>query len=174
MAAPEQYDPYLGNVLVRHLGPILGPGELLKRLTHLPPAPADIGEVPRHVRLHLLMCVRDIHIPPLVERQLAQSCDLMIRQSYKYRDPSLSSTWRVVSGEQRLGLPAVQPAAAASAEGHSGVGKTVGCRRCLQLYPQTIFHEEFPRVHGGLGGGSPLRESRRPRPRTHGALGSRH
>ena len=111
--------------------------------------PGDLDGVPRHLRLHGLMTIRDLHVPQLIERQLLQTSDLMVRQAYRYRDPVLSSTWGVISGEAlRRKRPGV-PAFAAAVEGFSGVGKTEACLRCVNCYPnQVIFHDTFPRLSG--------------------------
>lgn len=144
-------DPYAGNVLIQGLGEILSPKDTLAALIYLPPRPHAMDGVPRHVRLHQLMDVRDLHIPSLIERQLQQTVGLMVRQGYKYRDPRLSTTWAAISGEsQRRGILLPQ-ATAASVEGLSGVGKTQACLRCLHGFPrQVIAHESFPRMEGGL------------------------
>lgn len=107
--------------------------------------------VPRHVRLHHLMSVRDLHLPPLQGRQLLQTVDLMVRQGYRYRDPRVSSTWASVSGESRRRNILLPSALAAAVEGLSGVGKTQACERSLRSFPaQVVHHESFPRVEGGL------------------------
>jgi hypothetical protein len=80
--------------------------------------------IPRHIRLHHLMAVRDLHFPPLIERQLLQTTDLMVRQGLRYRDPRLSSAWAAVSGESQRRKILPPPASAAAVEGISGVGKT--------------------------------------------------
>jgi hypothetical protein len=151
MPHADWLDPYAGNVLVSGLGPILSPEAALAWLTDLPPVPGSLAQVPRHIRLHLLMAVRGFHLPPLIERQLAQTVDVMVRQGYVKRDPALSGTWSVISGEAaRLKRPG-EPAMAASVAGLSGVGKTEACLRCINRFPrQVILHETFPRLVGGL------------------------
>ena len=151
MPSLQARDPYAGNVLTQGLGEILSPKDALAALIYLPPLPEALGGMPRHVRLHLLMDVRDLHVPSLIERQLQQTIGLMIRQGYKYRDPHLSTTWAAISGEsQRRGILLPQ-AVAASVEGLSGVGKTQACLRCLHGFPrQVIPHASFPRMEGGL------------------------
>jgi hypothetical protein len=149
--APTGADPYQGNVLVSGLGPILSPESVLKEMTHLPRLPPSMDGVPRHVRLHHLMSVRDLHVPTVASRRLHQSIDLMTRQGYRYRDPRSAGTWGAISGEsQRRGivLPTMM---AAALEGLPGVGKTQACTRCFRCYPrQVIPHESFPKTIGGL------------------------
>ena len=151
MASSPSTDPYAGNGLTEGLGDILSAQDALAALICLPPRPDRLDGMPRHVRLHQLMDVRDLHVPSLVERQLQQTIGLMVRQGYKYRDPRLSTTWAAISGEsQRRGILLPQ-AVAASVEGLSGVGKTQACLRCLHTFPrQTIEHPTFPKLEGGL------------------------
>lgn len=150
MSSPTDTDPYAGNVLVQHLGPILSAEQLLDRLTTLPTVPSQVDGMPHHIRMHHLLRVRDLHIPPLIERQLAQTVDLMIRGGYQKRDPAKSKTWSVVGGSPRFTQDALIAATGAAVEGHSGVGKSVACWNCLHLFPQTVEHDAFPRIHGGL------------------------
>lgn len=151
MKLPDPHGPYAGNILVAELGDIPSPVTALSSLTHLPDIPGAMDGIPRHIRLHHLMVVRDLHLPPLIERQLLQTVDLMVRQGYRYRDPRLSSTWGTVSGENQRRKILLPPAFAAAVEGLSGVGKTQACLRCLHRFPsQTIGHACFPRMEQGL------------------------
>jgi hypothetical protein len=151
MKLTDPHDPYAGNILVTELGDIPSPATALVSLIQLPDIPGAMEGIPRHIRLHHLMVVRDLHLPPLIERQLLQTTDLMVRQGYRYRDPRHSSTWGAVSGESQRRKVLLPPAFAAAVEGLSGVGKTQACLRCLQSFPaQTIHHASFPRMAEGL------------------------
>lgn len=147
MTIDSSSNPYAGNILTDSLGPILSPKDGLKALMNRPVPPSSLAGVPPHVRMHMLMEVRDLHIPSLIERQLLQTTDLMIRQGYKYRDPRETRHWGALSGEvpHRAAIP---QASAASVEGLSGVGKTQGCLRCLSTFPQAVQHAKFPRLVG--------------------------
>jgi hypothetical protein len=148
--ADDFLDPYYGNVLTSGLGAILSIPEILALHTHLPFCPPSIGDVPRHVRLHFLMSIRNLHIPPLVERHLHQTVSLLVRQGYLHRNPDAPATWGLVSGQaprQGILLPT---ACSGCVGGISGVGKTEACLRCLACIPQVIRHEHFPRLVGGL------------------------
>ena len=151
MTRSNAHDPYAGNILVDGLGEIPSPMSALASLTHLPDCPGAMNDIPRHIRLHHLMTVRDLHLPPLIERQLLQTTDLMVRQGYRYRDPRNATTWGALSGEsQRRGI-LIAPAFAAAVEGLSGVGKTQGCLRCLHAFPsQIVRHSSFPKMVDGL------------------------
>jgi hypothetical protein len=143
------HDPYAGNVLIEQLGPIRDNQKALSALTSLPKKPRDIATVPKHVRLHHLASIADLHIPPQIERKLLQTIDLLIRQGYLHRDPRHASTWAAVSGG--VHSPLVQRHSLSTAvEGLSGVGKTQGCLRCLATFPQVISHSSFPQLVDGL------------------------
>lgn len=142
-------DPYPGSLLHEGLGPLLSREQAARSLIELPAAPGRLGGVPRHVRLHLLMQLQGFHVPPLEENRLYETMDLMIRTSYRYRDPNAAATFADLSCEtvrhKRPGVPAM----GAAAEGPSGTGKTEAVLRSLGLYPrQCIVHESFPRMIG--------------------------
>lgn len=143
-------DPYCGNILTQHLGPILSREESLKKLTSLPPLPQhDIARVPRHIRMHQLLFVRDLHIPSIEGARLQESIDLMLRQSYRYRQPTDSETWRVICNEPNMHKMIRAPAMAAVAVGHSGTGKTEAVLRACSIYPQQVItHAHFPKIAG--------------------------
>lgn len=147
------YDPYADNILVQGLGPILSRQEAASSLVALPKRPPqDIGTIPRHLRLHMLMDVRNLHIPSIEGLQLFESIDMMIRQNYHHLHPSSASTWSKISGEPvQFQLPLNAPAFGAAVEGVSGSGKTQAIRRCLGRYPQQVIkHQSFFRMTNGL------------------------
>lgn len=148
-------DPYQGNILVEGLGPILSPTEASKGLLYLPPLPGNLQQVPFHIRLHLLMNVRDLHIPSIEGGRLQTTVDLMLRQGYRYRDPATANTWRVISGDStavtNVAAPLQSLAPCAAVAGLSGSGKTVAVLRSMSLNPsQIIVHEKFPHMVSGL------------------------
>lgn len=146
-----QLNPYQGNILIDCLEEIPDRRSAMQSLLYLPDKPEGLEGIPKHIRLHQLMAVRDLHIPPLIEGQLLQSVDLMVRQGYRYRDPKVARTWSTVSGEARHSNAPLPQAFAAAVEGISGVGKTQACLRCLNYFQrQTIDHLSFPRLVGGL------------------------
>ena len=127
--------PYEGNILTSGLGAIRSIPEVLAGHTHLPLIPSSMGDIPRHVRLHLLMAVRDIHIPPLEERRIHETVSLLIRQGYRHRNPDSAATWGLVSGQgPRQGIP-LPTAWSGCIGGISGVGKTEACLRILTCLP---------------------------------------
>ncbi|PKO27601.1 MAG: transposase [Betaproteobacteria bacterium HGW-Betaproteobacteria-5] len=145
----QSLDPYNGNILTLGLGPILSRPDALRALTYLPAPPRQIEKVPKHIRLHHLMGLRDFHIPCLEGLRLQASIDLMIRQSYRYRDPQVPQTWSVLGGEPSIHKTPRAPAMASVVVGHSGTGKTEAVQRSLGVYPQQVIsHPEFPRIAG--------------------------
>lgn len=151
--ADVAHDPYAGNVLTQGLGPIRSRQELGKLLLELPPKPpVNISQIPRHIRLHMLMGLRDLHLPSVEELRLYESIDLMIRQNYRYMDPSSARTWSLISGEptQQCKRPGA-PAFGAAVEGISGAGKSEAILRCLNTYPQQVIpHKSFFKLASGL------------------------
>lgn len=147
------HDVYGNNVLIQGLGPIRSRTELSRLLLDLPvKPPANIVSVPRHLRLHMLMILRDLHLPSLEELRLHESIDLMIRQNYRYMEPSLARTWSLISGEpvQQSKRPGA-PAFGAAVEGVSGSGKSEAIVRCLGSYPQQVIqHKSFFKMANGL------------------------
>lgn len=148
MSDVEEFDPYAGNCLTEGLGRILSRHDALKDLTFCPPIPIGVAAIPRHVRLHALMGLRDLHLPSLEEARLQQTVDLLIRQGYRYRDPVAPNTWSVIGGEPVKHKTVRSPAMAALVVGHSGVGKTEAILRCFAMYPPVIKHNTFPNIAG--------------------------
>lgn len=150
MSLPN-HDPYNGNRLTQGLGPILSRAESLTALVHLPPKPNNLKGMPVHIRLHYLMSLRDLHIPSLEGARLQATIDLMLRQGYRYRDPDLADTWRMVGAEPGAYKLPRAPASAALAVGYSGTGKTEAALRNFNIYPsQLIHHKTFPQMANGL------------------------
>lgn len=149
MAKPKFVDPYAGNILTQNLGPILSREQALARLQYIPSVPGDMSAVPKQIRLHMLMAVRDLHLPSLEGARVLETTDLVVRQGYRYRDPAAAATWSVVSNEPLAALRPRAPAMAGVVVGHSGVGKTVAIHKAFDCYPsQVIVHESFPRLKG--------------------------
>lgn len=142
-------DPYAGNILTQNLGPILSREQALVRLHYVPPCPGDMSSIPKHIRLHMLMAVRDLHLPSLEGARVLETTDLIIRQGYRYRDPAAAVTWSVVSNDPLAALRPRAPAMAGVVVGHSGTGKTVAIHKALDCYSsQMILHDSFPKLKG--------------------------
>lgn len=147
--ASDAFDPYAGQILNRGLGPVLSREQIVKRLTYLPPLPPPMDGIPVHIRLHLLMEIRDLHWPDLEGVRVCETVDLMIRQGYRYRDPTASETWGIISRDGLAPVKPRTPEMASVVVGHSGVGKTEAITKSFDCYQrQIIVHEEFPRLIG--------------------------
>lgn len=150
MARTAVLDPYAGNILVEGLGPIRSRKEIATHLTELPRLPPDMTNVPPHIALHLLMELRDFHVPSLEEFRLHETIDLMVRPIYRYLDPAAAKTWSIVGGESAKPKRTGAPPFGAAVVGHSGTGKTEAILRCLHSYPtQVVHHKTFPRMVDG-------------------------
>lgn len=142
-------DPYAGNILIQGLGPLMSRLEVMKSLKELPKLPRSMEGISPHVAMHWLMLVRDFHLPSIEDCRLHDTVDLMVRQNYRYLDPSAATTWSTVSGEKRGSNLRRAPSFGAAAVGHSGTGKSEAISRCFRTYPsQVIQHDSFPRLVG--------------------------
>ena len=149
MAEQIYADPYAGNILTQRLGPILSREQALARLRYLPPIPSDVSGIPMHIRLHMMMSVRDLHFPSLEGARIVQTTDLLIRQGYRYRDPATAATWGLISNDPHAALQPRTPAMVGLVTGHSGVGKTIAIQKAFDCYPcQLSVHDTFPRLVG--------------------------
>lgn len=130
------------------LGPLRSREVVMQGLTALPPIPKSMVDVPPHIALHLLMQVRNFHLPSIEDPRVYETIDLMIRGNYSYLDPSSAQTWTCVSGQYSGPWKGRPPMFAAGVVGYSGTGKTDTISRCLGSYPQVITHPSFPRLVG--------------------------
>src|SRR5471030_170243 len=94
------FDPYAGNLLLEGLDPILSRPKALIALTFIPPPPRDVATIPKHFRRHQIMGLRDFYLATKVGVDVQETIDIMVRQSYRYRDPLAAQTWGIVGGEQ--------------------------------------------------------------------------
>jgi len=149
MNSSSTFDPYAGNILVTPLGPIKDRQTVAAGLTYLPEVPDQPGQIPRHLRMHYLIRLHDFHWPSLEGFRIQESLDLMLRDSYRYRDPKVPGTWSIIGNEKLAHQTPRAPAMAAVIVGHSGSGKTESILRPLSLYPQQVVtHETFPNICG--------------------------
>ena len=141
------YLNYSDNILIQACGSIYTDLDLAAKLTYIPAAfPSGFNfENNSILASHYIEKVRSIHVPSKESLSIAQGMDLMLRQGYVDRNPSLSSTWRGIYEKQTLGPPKT-PAQAAYVTGISGTGKSRAVERALQLYPQVVEHDSFPQM----------------------------
>jgi hypothetical protein len=151
MTKSSNQDPYSNNILTTGLGQILTRQKILKSLSKFPIVPRNIHEIPVHIRLHYLMQVRDLHIASSEGVELFMTIDLMMRQSYRYRNPNDPSTWRNISGNTQSYVAPKSPAMVATGVGISGAGKTAAVHHSFNVYPsQVSTHKDFPNTVNGL------------------------
>lgn len=143
-------DPYEGNILVQGLGPILNRQQAAKELRFMPPLPHNPGGIPKHIRMHYVLQLRDFYIPSLEGLRVYETLDMMLRLGYRYRNPTAPQTWSVLFGEPVAHKTPRSPAMAAVVVGHSGVGKTESVLRALNVNKrQVIEHASFPGLVAG-------------------------
>lgn len=147
MNEPTPFNPYAGNILIDPLGPILDRPSAAQALTFLPPRPDNAGNIPKHIRLRYVIQLRDFHWISLEGLRVQESLDMVLRDSYRYRDPNAPQTWSVIGGEKLAHKTPRAPAMAVLVVGHSGSGKTQAILRPLTIYPsQVVTHETFPNL----------------------------
>lgn len=147
MNDPIPFNPYAGNILIDPLGPILDRRSAARALTFLPPRAENIGQVPKHIRLRYVIQLRDFHWISLEGLRVQESIDMVLRDSYRYRDPNTPQVWSVIAGEKMAHKMPRAPAMAVLVVGHSGTGKTQAILRPLTIYPsQVVTHETFPNL----------------------------
>lgn len=151
MKEHDTNDPYAGNILTYSLGPILTRDAILKAMSKFPKVPKNLHDIPKHIRMHHLLEIRDLHIASEAGADLFTTLDVMIRQGYRYRDPNNPATWRNIGGDKNAYVTPKSPAMAAVAVGISGSGKTETTYRALSIFPAQIsVHETFPNSVSGL------------------------
>lgn len=147
MNDPTHFNPYAGNILNDVLGPIIDRHVAARALTFLPPLPDNPGKVPKYMRLRYVIQLRDFHWVSLEGLRVQESIDMVLRDSYRYRDPNTPQTWSVIGGEKLAHKTPRAPAMAVLIVGHSGVGKSQAILRPLTIYPsQVVKHETFPNL----------------------------
>lgn len=142
-------DPYPDNCLNAALGAYLSPEEILQaHLDRLPRVPKSIPSIPRHVRMHFLMRLREAHFPSTEDVEFFTTVDLALRASYGRRNPCKAATWATI-GRERPCPEGAHPAMLLCIVGVPGTGKTQISLRALSLYPsQVIGHDSFPNIVG--------------------------
>ncbi|MEJ8816196.1 ATP-binding protein [Variovorax ureilyticus] len=144
---PADLNPYGQNILMDHLK-IRTPAEMLELMTVIPQLPKLVESIPWHIRLHWVMFIRKLYLPPIQAEPVATTADLMLRQGYSYRNPAEPRTWAQLAGYRTLTKLKAAPATAAVLTGDSGTGKTELLDQSFGLYPQVIEHESYPGIIG--------------------------
>ena len=137
---PDEYlnldDPvaaYRGNPLIGALGPVRSKEQIRDLLTVKPAYdPAD-RSLPAHLRPHAAFVLREFFLPGIAHMAAVKEVDLLIRQSYKYRNPLDPKYRRQVARDRKdlkegRQLPqrySFMPPLGAAAIGPPGTGKTL-------------------------------------------------
>lgn len=142
-------DPYENNILISKLNPPIPREKVVSSLTFVPDIPRNVSDIPKHIRMHFLLQLMDLHLPTVGGARLMETIDLIVRPSYRYRNPALPATWASIAGEKIPHMTPRAPASVALCEGFSGTGKTQAILRALSRFSnQVIEHTTFPGMAG--------------------------
>jgi hypothetical protein len=147
----EQIVPlYRGNPWIEALPPMISRTEAERRMARNVPYEPAHSQVDAHVRLHMVGQLQHWLQPLAVNVDLHQRIDVMLRSSYVNRNPVDPSYFvrvadlRCDSWTNESALPIFGMSAPMLAViGASGVGKTKGVLRALNIYPQVIEHAQY-------------------------------
>lgn len=142
---------YSDNLLISACGEILSDQDLANVLKYIPPVfPSELDFINNAtLAAHYVESVRSIHIPSRESIAIAQAIDLMLRQGYVGRNPSVPTTWQGIYQNKVIGPPSL-PAQAAYVTGLAGTGKSRAVERSLQRYHQVVLHQSFPNLKSSL------------------------
>jgi hypothetical protein len=139
---------YRGNPLIGALGPIRSK-EQISRLLTVKPAydPSDRG-LPAHLRPHAAFALRGFFLPGIAHMAAVKEVDLLIRQSYKRRnplDPRNRRQWlrdrkELKEGRQLPQRYALMPPLGAAVIGPPGTGKTLSVDFAVQDFVAVAEH----------------------------------
>jgi hypothetical protein len=124
---------YRGNPLIGALGPIRTKEQIRDLLTVKPAYDPAERRLPAHLRPHTAFALREFFLPGIAHMAAVKEVDLLIRQSYKYRnplDPRYRRQWTRDQKDLKEGrrLPqryATVPSLGAAVIGPPGTGKTL-------------------------------------------------
>jgi len=152
---PDQYlnldDPivaYRSNPLIGALGPIRDKEAIQRLLTVKPPYDPSERTLPAHLRPHAAFVLREFFLPGIAHMAVVREVDLLIRQSYKYRNPFEPRYRRQVcenrkdwkAGREIAPRFTFMPALGASAFGPPGTGKTLSAGFAVRPFRPVIAH----------------------------------
>ncbi len=124
---------YRGNPLIGALGPIRTKEQIRDLLTVKPAYDPAERRLPAHLRPHAAFVLREFFLPGIAHMAAVKEVDLLIRQSYKHRnplDPKYRRQWARDQKDLKEGrrLPqryATVPSLGAAVIGPPGTGKTL-------------------------------------------------
>jgi hypothetical protein len=139
---------YRGNPLIGSLGPIRTSSQIASLLTRKPKYDQSERGLAPHFRFHAAFALRELFLPGIPHMAAVRETDLLIRQSYKNRNP-LDRRYRAMVAQERNlsknGLPLPEhyktlPQLGAAAIGPPGTGKTLTMDFAVQNIPPVIEH----------------------------------
>lgn len=149
---------YKGNPLIEALPPIMTKDEFSETATYYPPFEDSERLMSSEYRLHCVMRLIKYFQPLARHIELEQKVSRVLRFGYIGRNPMLPQ-YRAKLRELKKTLiaelaadkeklrhlvnDADTPASGFTVIGVSGVGKTTGLKKILNLYPQVILHSEY-------------------------------
>ncbi|ACH84987.1 MULTISPECIES: ATP-binding protein [Acidithiobacillus] len=142
---------YRDNPFIAQLPPLLSAREALRTMA----APPIFNEKERgyaaHLRAHCVLRLKNYFEPLENHLQLEAKFGMLLRQGYLSRNPNTTDyIRRLQDGYERVvgkDLAAVRRPVRSTASsfalvGCSGIGKSYGMARVLELYPQVVHHAE--------------------------------
>lgn len=143
---------FAGNPNIEALPLINTRQQALDGMQHLPDYDDRMRLLPSHLRTHLAMDVLHFFQPLSIHLKLEGMISRTIRDGYLHRNPLDTSHARDLKVRLRhfkesstLVKQSAPSASGFTICGMSGVGKTTGLTRVLNLYPQVIIHTSYKR-----------------------------
>jgi hypothetical protein len=139
---------YRGNPLIGALGPVRTAVEIGELLTVKPRYDPSERNLPPHLRTHAAFALREFFLPGIPHMAAVKEVDLLIRQSYRYRNP-LDLKYRVTTERDikalKEGRPLspryeAMPPLGATVIGPPGMGKTMSIGLGVKDIPAVVEH----------------------------------
>jgi len=139
---------YRGNPLIGALGSIRTDKQIQDLLTSPFTYTEDAKQLPRHLKPHAAFALREFFLPDIPHMATVREIDLLIRQSYKRRNPLnraylaqiLEDTKTLEHGIMLPERYLFVPSLGATAIGPPGNGKTLSCDYGLRDWAPAIMH----------------------------------
>ncbi|MBT3069571.1 ATP-binding protein [Rhodomicrobium sp. Az07] len=147
----EELPEYRENPLIAKLPLLLSPADAWRALADPPHFDASERQLPAHIRAHCIQRLGRYFEPLERHLQLEASFAALLRQGYLSRNIRTQDyIRRLQDGHERVVQkdmlafrhPVRSTASSFALIGCSGVGKSKGIERVLELYPQVIHHDE--------------------------------
>lgn len=137
----KAYDP---NPLIEALPPILSTIDIINKLTHMPKVIEEEKSYSVDQKIHCVGKVFELFQPLPINIDLEKRISMTLRNGYRKRNP-LSPDFAMHFKESGVSGTNEYSAISQAIFGVSGMGKSEGVRRVLNLYPQVILHSSYKR-----------------------------